>query len=253
MAVAPVSEERLGFLRNCLVEGDFTQEARVRRNKQRALLVSIIFQILIVAALILFPLFTKGENITGRVLIIPPVPYSPVRAHNPGQTPAQPHGKRNTCNFCVPPTIPPTISMHDPRSPISDQTKPDGVDIPGTPEGKPIPGALSTIDTHHELPPPPPKERLHVSETVIAARLIRRVEPLYPPLAVQIRREGRVELHAIISTDGSIQSLEVVNGDPFFFRSALSAVRQWRYQPTLLDGQPIEVDTHVTVIYTLAH
>ncbi len=81
--------------------------------------------------------------------------------------------------------------------------------------------------------------------------LIRRVEPIYPPLGIQLRREGRVELHAIISTDGSIQSLEVITGDPLFIQSALNAVREWRYRPTILDGQPIEVDTHITVVYTL--
>jgi periplasmic protein TonB len=83
--------------------------------------------------------------------------------------------------------------------------------------------------------------------------LIRRVQPVYPPLAMQIRREGRVELHAIIATDGTIQSLEVVNADPLFIQSALAAVREWRYRPTILDGQPVEVDTQITVIYTLSH
>jgi protein TonB len=83
--------------------------------------------------------------------------------------------------------------------------------------------------------------------------LIRRVEPVYPPLGRQLRREGRVELRAIISTDGTIQSLEVVNGDPLFLQSALAAVREWRYRATILDGQPVEIDTHITVIYTLSH
>ncbi|MGB7517850.1 MAG: energy transducer TonB, partial [Candidatus Acidiferrum sp.] len=96
-------------------------------------------------------------------------------------------------------------------------------------------------------------ERRQVSEPVITAKLVRRIEPEYPPLARQLHREGRVELHAIISTDGSIQALEVVTGDPLFLQSALAAVREWRYQPTILDGQPIEVDTHITVIYNLSH
>ena len=81
--------------------------------------------------------------------------------------------------------------------------------------------------------------------------LIRRVEPVYPPLAWQIHREGRVELRALISTDGTIQSLQVISGDPFFLQSALDAVRQWRYRPTVLNGQPVEIETYITVIYTL--
>ena len=83
--------------------------------------------------------------------------------------------------------------------------------------------------------------------------LIYRVEPVYPLLAKQIHREGRVELHARIATDGSIESLEVVSGDPMFYQSALEAVRQWRYRPTMLSGQPVEIDTHITVIYTMTH
>ena len=83
------------------------------------------------------------------------------------------------------------------------------------------------------------------------ALLVHRVEPVYPALARQIRRAGRVELHAIIANDGTVRSLEAVNGDPLFVQSALEAVRQWRYKPTLLNGQAIEVDTFITVIYTL--
>jgi protein TonB len=83
------------------------------------------------------------------------------------------------------------------------------------------------------------------------AQLIHRVEPIYPPLAKQIQREGRVELRAIISTAGTIESLEVISGDPLFIQSALAAVREWRYRPTILNRRPIEVGTHITVIYTL--
>ena len=81
--------------------------------------------------------------------------------------------------------------------------------------------------------------------------LLRKVEPLYPFIAVQTHREGRVELRAIIATDGTIQSLEVASGDPMFFPSALDAVRQWRYRPTILNGVPVEVETRITVIYNL--
>ena len=62
-----------------------------------------------------------------------------------------------------------------------------------------------------------------------------------------------MELRALISTDGTIQSLQVVSGDPLFLQSALDAVRQWRYHPTILNGQPVEIDTFITVIYSLQH
>ena len=82
--------------------------------------------------------------------------------------------------------------------------------------------------------------------------LTHRIEPVYPPLAVQLHREGRVELHAIIAEDGSIQELEVISGDPLLIHSALAAVREWQYKPTILDGKPVQVDTHITVVYTLS-
>ncbi len=81
--------------------------------------------------------------------------------------------------------------------------------------------------------------------------LIHRVEPIFPELARQTRREGTVELHAIIATDGSVSSLQFLSGDALFAQSALDAVRQWRYKPTILNGHPVEVDTHITVIYKL--
>ena len=68
-----------------------------------------------------------------------------------------------------------------------------------------------------------------------------------------MHRVGHVELRAIIGTDGTIQSLQIVVGDPLFDQSAVEAVRQWRYRPTVLNGQRVEIDTYITVIYTMQH
>jgi periplasmic protein TonB len=244
------------FLRDCLVEGDSAEEQRLRRSRQRALLVSILVQIVIVIALVLFPLFTKGENISGRAVFVPTVPYSPGSLQRHDDARPQPQrGRANPCRFCAPTRIPPTIQTHDVPV-VADDSGPEGPVIPGIPAWPSIPGLLTSADSSHQPPPPaPPRvtKPVHLSQGVIEAKLVRRIEPSYPPLAVQLRRQGRVELHAIISTDGSIQTLEVINGDPLFIQSALAAVHQWRYQPTTLDGQPVEVDTHITVIYTLTH
>ncbi len=107
--------------------------------------------------------------------------------------------------------------------------------------------------------PPPSTERQVVRPRVVQvtyldpAMLIHRVEPLYPALARQIHKEGRVELRAIIGIDGTIQSLQIVNGDPLFDLSAKEAVVQWRYRPTILNGQAVEIDTYITVVYTMQH
>jgi protein TonB len=82
--------------------------------------------------------------------------------------------------------------------------------------------------------------------------LTHRVEPVYPTLARQLGRAGRVELRAVIATDGTIQSLQVVSGDPLFYQSAMDAVRQWRYRATVLNGEAVEVDTFITVIYNIS-
>src|SRR5207247_1697532 len=84
-------------------------------------------------------------------------------------------------------------------------------------------------------PPPPPKPKLNgplrVGGNVQAARILNRVQPVYPPLARQTRISGTVRLHAIIGKDGAITSLEVMSGHPLLQQAALDAVRQWRYQP----------------------
>ena len=100
--------------------------------------------------------------------------------------------------------------------------------------------------------PPPPPKRIRVGGSVQRANLIRQVRPVYPPLARQARIQGTVKLTAIIAKDGTIQKLEVLGGHPLLIPAALSAVKQWRYRPTLLNGQPVEVVTQVDVNFTLS-
>jgi protein TonB len=83
------------------------------------------------------------------------------------------------------------------------------------------------------------------------AKLINQVRPMYPALARQARVQGTVRLHAIIAKDGTIQQLEVVSGPPLLIQAARDAVLQWRYKPTLLSDEPVEVETYIDVIFTL--
>jgi len=261
MVSVPGPGDRDVFLNHCLLEGDSDLEKRAGLLKRRAILVSIVLQILIVFALVLIPLLGKSEDITRRVLIDPRVPYSASGHvhHDVHRTTVRQNHRIS--EYFQPRAIPTFIITRDRTS--SQQTTDDVVDdsdiaryTPGDGNDmRSVPFANSTNG------PRPPDDRstsvkpttVRRSEGVQMAMLIHRVEPAYPILCVQTRREGRVELHAIISTDGSIQYLEVVSGDPFFVQSALAAVRQWRYRPTILNGQPVEVDTLITVIYTLSH
>jgi protein TonB len=102
-------------------------------------------------------------------------------------------------------------------------------------------------------PPPPPKAKgpVRVGGNVIAANLLRQVQPIYPPIAKTAHISGTVVLHAIISKDGTIEQLEYISGPPLLMKNAMDAVRQWRYRPTMLNGEPVEVDTTVSVVFTL--
>jgi TonB family protein len=93
--------------------------------------------------------------------------------------------------------------------------------------------------------------RLAVQAQCEAGKLVSRISPDYPPLARQTRISGTVRLHAIIGKDGSVQQLEVISGHPLLIGSAINAVKQWRYTPTLLEGKPVEVDTEIDVIFAL--
>jgi protein TonB len=86
---------------------------------------------------------------------------------------------------------------------------------------------------------------------VEAGAVISRVDPVYPPLARQARIQGNVVLHAIISKDGHVEQLSVISGHPLLIQSALDAIRQWRYRPYLLNGDPVEVETTITVTFTM--
>ncbi len=84
-----------------------------------------------------------------------------------------------------------------------------------------------------------------------AASILKQTRPIYPPLARQARIQGSVVLHAIIDKDGRVAQLEVISGHPLLVQAALDAVKQWRYKPTLLNGDPVEVDTTITVTFTM--
>ena len=120
-------------------------------------------------------------------------------------------------------------------------------------------GIISNTPTVAPPPPPPVKKeppptpkRITVGGAVQKARILRQVQPQYPPLARQARIQGTVKLTAVIDKDGSIQQLEVINGHPLLIPAAMQAVKQWRYKPTLLNGQAVEVVTQIDVNFTLS-
>jgi protein TonB len=131
----------------------------------------------------------------------------------------------------------------------------------GTPGGV-LGGIIGSVPSAAPPPPPPPPakkeekpatpQRIKIGGSVQQAKLVRQPHPVYPPLAKQARISGVVKLSAIISKDGTIQKLEVLSGHPLLVPAALEAVKQWVYQPTLLNGEPVEVITQIDVNFTLS-
>jgi TonB family protein len=99
--------------------------------------------------------------------------------------------------------------------------------------------------------PKPRVPRIRVGGNVAKSQLKHKVQPRYPLEARDNRIQGTVRLHVVLSTAGKVQQLEIVSGDPVLAKAALEAVRQWEYKPTLLNGEPVEVDTTVDVIFSL--
>lgn len=125
--------------------------------------------------------------------------------------------------------------------------------IPGGQLGGVIGGIVNSTSSLSAVPKfiPVAPQRVRVSQGVTRGLLIHRIEPTYPTLAKAARVQGEVVLTAIINTNGEIQNLQLVSGHPMLVPSALEAVRQWRYKPYLLNGQPVEVETTITVIFAL--
>jgi periplasmic protein TonB len=254
-----ILSEGLGSLRGCLVDGDAEQRKRQQSIRRRSLAISVAVQSAILTALILVSLFGKPQTIAlANVTPIPP--YSPYRGtpQDPGTQRPRPTGPTTVCHVC--PTLPisPTIPTRDPDPSGSPTGDPQPLGIGDGPIGGPE-GLLPFVGERKGPIPPnntePQVKRPRVVRitTLDPAMLIHRVEPIYPFLAKQAHREGRVEMRAVIGIDGTIQSLQVVSGDGIFVRSALEAVQQWHYKPTILNGQPVEIDTYITVVYTMQH
>lgn len=239
------AEPRAGTFSGCLVEGDAETTARERKIKRRAVGISIALQTAGLAALLIAPLFAKPAALVERVAT-PVPPYGhPVRHERTTPTPPRP---TQVCVIC------PTLPVR-PATPsyIQDTIPNDPGPTIETESGPANPtNILNGTGSQPVWPDDPPRQKKPlVVGHIDPALLTHRVEPVFPALARQLHRTGRVELRAIIGTDGSVQSLQVVSGDTLFINSAREAVLQWRYKPTYLNGEPMEVDTYITVIYTL--
>jgi protein TonB len=226
-----------------------------KTNKPWTVVLSMIFQVAFLAVLILIPLiYTEAlpKTMMATLLVAPPPPPPPPPppiaqvVHVKPQVHLMDAGK-----LVTPKVIPKDIKIIKEDAP--DMSGMQGGVVGGVSGGQ-MGGVIGGVIGGVGAAPPPPKPsqtRIRQGGQVQAAKLMNKVQPMYPPLARQTRISGTVRLHAIIAKNGTVEQLEVISGHPLLVQAALDAVRQWRYQATTLNGEPVEVDTTIDVIFSL--
>jgi protein TonB len=221
-------------------------------------LVSFAVQAVAVGGLFLLPLFyTQGlPQLQLMAALVaptpPPAPPAPESERNPHQTTSNVSSQGQV----IAPRFVPREILHIDEPSAPPPIDLGGLHVPGGTGSSMAPnGVLASIGRELSvvpLPPPAPSTQPPRVSRMMEGNLIYRVQPQYPPLARQARVQGIVVLRAMISREGKIENLQVVSGHPMLVQSAMDAVRQWRYRPYYLNNEPVEVETQVTVNFTLS-
>ncbi len=221
-----------------------------RTHKPWSIGLSVIIQAAILGAMLLIPLiYTQvlPKTMLTTFLMAPPPPPPPPPPQQAVVKQVQPAKVLVVNKMAAPTVIPKKIEIAKDEAPPA--VNPN--DTPGVAGG--TGDVLGGVGTGAAPAPPPPAapKRITVGGNVQAAALVNKVEPQYPPIAKTAHVSGTVVLHAIIAKDGSVEKLQFVSGPALLMASAMSAVKEWRYRPTMLNGQPVEVDTTVQVVFSL--
>jgi protein TonB len=229
--------------------------------KRAALPLAYILEGSVVCVLLLVPLIHTQALPNFRWTVMP-TPPSPPPGRPPGHAPHVRAIRRAAApaTIIAPFKIPTHITFINDKPAAPPDVNPGvGPFVPGgIGQGEPDEVLSSILNGNTSAPPPPvperrstPQQRVHVGGVVEEAKLIYHPKPVYPPLAVISRTQGTVVLQAIIGKDGTIQDLNVISGNPLLVNAAVDAVARWRYQPTLLNGEPVEVVTEIEVKFIL--
>jgi len=228
-------------------------------RKPFAVALSLSGQVGLLGLTILIPLMSTQAIVPGRLTqFVPLKPWGGPKAEPHRVTVAHGTAKPGVHVFSehvfrAPAFVPAHIALGD------DAPSVGTLDVAPIGYGSPA-GVIGIASTEMIAPPPQPivtratataPPRLKVGGLVQSAKLLRQAKPVYPPLAKQARITGVVRLEAVIGRNGTIESLRVMSGPPLLVQAALEAVRQWVYQPTLLNGDPVEVLTQIEVNFKL--
>lgn len=221
-----------------------------RTHKSWTVMLSAIVQGVILGVFILIPLIYTEALPKGMLntFLVAPAPPPPPPPPQPVVKTVRAPKIINLSRMVAPTVIPKNISIIHDDAPVI-VTNGEGVaGGTGNMLGNIIGGTGSGA-------PPPPKpvtpQRIRVGGNVTAANITSQTRPEYPMIAKTAHVSGTIILHAVISKDGTIQELQYVSGPPLLMKSAMDAVKQWTYKPTLLNGEPVEVDTTISVVFSL--
>jgi protein TonB len=234
---------------------------RLRTKRGATTLLSFVLQVFLIGVLILIPLLytealPKQQLMTFLVAPPPPPPPPPPPAAVPVKVVKQIQSDIVNGQLRTPTKIPEKVQMIKEEEAPPPMMATGGVvgGVPGGVPGGQMGGVIGGIisSTPVAVPRVATPQRVRVSQGVSQGLLIRKVQPVYPPLARQARIQGNVVLQAEISKDGTIENLRLISGHPMLAPSAIEAVKQWRYKPYFLNGEPVEVETQITVIFSLS-
>ena len=236
---------------------ELVESSSVRQitHKRWTVVISALSQVILLSVLILIPLIRTQalpKALSGTYLLAPQPPSLQSQSPKPARTRRAPR-IFNDIRLIAPRSIPRSVEvLREPELPPDAESGPqanaifDG--IPGLDKSNEV------LGSSRRNPPPPekaPPVRIKQGGDVEQALLITQAKPVYPPLGLQIHLQGDVVLRAVIDKGGSVVELQVISGHPLLVKAAMDAVRQWRYKPTLLNGEPVEVDTTITVSFLL--
>src|SRR5713226_9301922 len=233
---------------------------RLKTKRGATTAVSFIFQVILIGLLVLVPLiFTealpKQQLMTFLVAPPPPPPPPPPAAPTPKVVKVVQTDIVNG-QLRTPTKIPEKVQMIKEEEAPPPVMSASGVvgGVPGGVPGGQMGGVIGGIISSSAVPIPKvaTPQRVRVSQGVTQGLLLRKIQPAYPPLARQARIQGSVLLQAEISKEGTIQNLRLISGHPMLAPAAIEAVKQWRYKPYILNGEPVEVETQITVNFTLS-
>ena len=230
----------------------FESSGKLKTKSRYWSLVTLILNLAVVAGLIIWPLLhtlALPSEMTATLLIAPAPPPPPP----PPPPPAAPHVEVHTETLSnalqapsrIPKKIERVVESAPPQMGVEGMQGMSG----GSGSGA-MGGILSGLGKAPTVVAAPPK-KLAISSGVMTGMLLEKTVPQYPAIAKAARISGTVVLQATISKEGTITGLRVVSGPPMLQQAALSAVRTWRYKPYLLNGQPVEVETTVDVVFNL--